>query len=324
MNSVKKYKYLVVNGCSQTYGQMCPVNETWAVKLANRLGLELINLASAGSGWYKVETSTLSFINGNRDILDECFFILQKSALDRRVNYGEIAINKSDIWEKWNIKYISNSDLIFQGYIDFKKHGFDEPIYNRLNDDTQQFQIYDELHDIGRTSNLVFFPEHKHYPNSRHFWKLGDNNDVTPPYIHDQFEELMLHWGLRISSLHLFLKHMGIDHLIVDGYSPFLSYKLNFRDYYDSEEEFEFVKKFWSTETDNPDDEMVYDFKNIKCGWIFDTIESKYKIDDVVLWSLYQFKTERLYNADGGHAGTLGMDIIEDVIYKNLVEKGWF
>jgi hypothetical protein len=43
-----------------------------------------------------------------------------------------------------------------------------------------------------------------------------------------------------------------------------------------------------------------------------------------VLWSLYQFKTERLYNADGGHAGPLGMDIIEDVIYKNLVEKGWF
>jgi hypothetical protein len=41
---MKKYKYLVVNGCSQTSGQMCPVSETWAVKLANRLGLELINL----------------------------------------------------------------------------------------------------------------------------------------------------------------------------------------------------------------------------------------------------------------------------------------
>ena len=106
---MKKYKYLVVNGCSQTSGQMCPVSETWAVKLANRLGLELINLASAGTGWYKVETSTMSFINNNKDILDECFFILQKSELARRVNYEELAVNKSDIWEKWNIKYMSFS-----------------------------------------------------------------------------------------------------------------------------------------------------------------------------------------------------------------------
>jgi hypothetical protein len=324
MNNTKKYKYLVVNGCSQTSGQNCPISETWAVKLANRLGLELINLASAGTGWYKVETSTMSFINGNRDILDECFFILQKSALDRRVNYEEIAVNKSDIWEKWNINYMSQPDLAFQGYIDFEKHGFTKPTYHRLDDVNQQFQLYDGLDDILKTSKLGFFPEHKHYPNSRHFWKLGDNNDIPPPFIHEQFEELMLHWGLRISSLHLFLKNMGIGHLIVDGYSPFLSYKLNFRNYYDSNNEFEFVNKFWSTETDNPDDEMVYDFKNIKCGWIFDTIESKYKIDDVVLWSLYQFKTERLYNADGGHAGPLGMDIIENVIYKNLVEKEWF
>ena len=322
---MKKYKYLVVNGCSQTSGQMCPVSETWAVKLANRLGLELINLASAGTGWYKVETSTMSFINGNRDILDECFFILQKSELARRVNYEEIAVNKSDIWEKWNINYMSQTDLAFQGYIDFEKHGFTKPKRHRLDDVNQEFQLYDELGDFCEISKLGFFPEHKHYPNSRHQWKLGDNNDIDPPYIKGQFEELMLHWGLRISSLHLLLKNMGIGHLIVDGYSPFMSYKLNFRDYYHTSDEFEFVNKFWSTETDDPTDEMVYDFKNIKCGWIFDMIEPKYKIDDVVLWSLYQFKPhDTSYNVDGGHAGPKGMDIIEGVIYKNLLEKNWF
>jgi len=322
---MKKYKYLVVNGCSQTSGQMCPVSETWAVKLANRLGLELINLASAGTGWYKVETSTMSFINGNRDILDECFFILQKSELARRVNYEEIAINKSDMWDKWNVGYMSKPDLVFQGYIDFEKHGFKKPKKYRLDDEYQEFQMYDNLEYNPETSKLPFFPEHKHYPNSRHFWKWGENHDIHPPYVKEQFEELMLHWGLRISSLHLLLKNMGIGHLIVDGYSPFMSYKLNFRDYYENEAEFGWINKFWSTETDDPMDEMVYDFKNIKCGWIFDMIEPKYKIDDVVLWSLYQFKPhDTSYNVDGGHAGPKGMDIIERVIYKNLLEKNWF
>jgi len=322
---MKKYKYLVVNGCSQTSGQMCPVSETWAVKLANRLGLELINLASAGTGWYKVETSTMSFINNNKDILDECFFILQKSELARRVNYEEIAINKSDMWEKWNVGYMSKTDLVFQGYIDFEKHGFKKPKKYRLDDEYQEFQMYNNLEYEPATSKLPFFPEHKHYPNSRHFWKWGENHNIDPPYVKEQFEELMLHWGLRISSLHLLLKNMGIGHLIVDGYSPFMSYKLNFRDYYESETEFGWINKFWSTETDDPTDEMVYDFKNIKCGWIFDMIEPKYKIDDVVLWSLYQFKPhDTSYNVDGGHAGPKGMDIIEGVIYKNLLEKNWF
>lgn len=304
---------------------MCPVSETWAVKLGKRLGLEVINLASAGSGWYKVETSTMSFINNNRDILDECFFILQKSELARRVNYEEIALSPSDVWEKWNINLLSKTDLVFQGYIDFEKHGFEKPKRYRPDFKNQEFQMYDTLEYNPETQKLGFFPEHKHYPNSRHFWKLGDNHDIDPPYVKEQFEELMLHWGLRISSLHMVLKNMGIGHLIVDGYSPFMSYKLNFRDYYASESEFEWIKKFWSTETDDPTDEMVYDFKNIKCGWIFDMIDPKYKIDDVVLWSLYQFKVHGTsYNVDGGHAGPKGMDIIEDVIYKNLLEKGWF
>jgi hypothetical protein len=70
---------------------------------------------------------------------------------------------------------------------------------------------------------------------------------------------------------------------------------------------------------------MIYDFKNIKSKWIFDSIDIKYKIDDVVLWSLYQFKPHQSeWNIDGGHAGPKGMDLITDVLYKNLIQKGWF
>lgn len=324
---MKKYKYLVVSGCSQTHGQGCHIDKIWAKILADKLGLELVNLASAGSGWYHVEASITSFINNNRNIIDECFFILQKSALERRVNYEELPMCRTDVWEKWNMKYISPIAVNCIGYNDWDKFGMGEfkPDwwnYDRNPKNPQSLSMWGGIHDAN--VNLTYFPEHKHFPNSRNFWKLGENHDVNPPHISEQFEELMLHWAFRISSFHLFLKSNNIDHIIVDGYSPFLSYKLNFENYYDTDDEYQMVKHFWSMETDDPEDEMVYDFKNIKSGWIFDSIDIRNKIDDVVLWSLYQFKECTEWNVDGGHAGPKGMELMEAVIYKNLVKKGWF
>ena len=133
--------------------------------------------------------------------------------------------------------------------------------------------------------------------------------------------------GRKIYSFHLFLKSLNIDHVIVDGYSPFVSHNLNFENYYESEEEFKWVNEFWSTSVVNekdPNDIMVYDFKNIDSKWIYDSIDIKNKIDDVVLWSLYQFKTHGTeWNLDGGHAGDKGMSLIKDVIKQNLEKKGW-
>lgn len=325
---MKKYKYLVVSGCSQTHGQNCVKNKIWAKLLADRLDLELINLASAGGGWYHVETSVSSFINNNRDIVNECFFILQKSALDRRVNYEELPQCRTDVWEKWNIKFLSPIATMCHGYVNWDKFNMSSfrPEWWREDDNLnlpQNLSMWGEMDNAN--TNLIYFPEHKHYPNSRHYWKLGKNHDINPPHISEQFEELMLHWATRISSFHLFLKSNSIDHIIIDGYSPFLSYKLNFKNYYDTDEEFQMVNQFWGTESNDPDDEMIYDFKNIKCGWVFDRIDNRYKIDDVVMWSLYQFKPHRTdWNVDGGHAGPKGMHLIEHVIYKNLLEKGWF
>lgn len=324
---MKQYKYLVVSGCSQTQGQGCSYNNTWAKLLADQLDLTLINLASSGSGWYHVETSISSFINNNSDILESCFFILQKSQLDRRINYEELPHCRTDIWEDWNIKYLSPIAINCLGYKDWDKFGmakYKPKQWTHLTDFDMQnnAKMWCELNEVK--TDLFFLPEHKHYPNSRHHWKLGDNHDIMPPYIYDQFEELMLHWATRMSSFHFLLKSNNIDHIIVDGYSPFVSYKLNFRNYYDTNDEYHMNNKFWSKETDNPDDEMAYDFKNIKCGWIFDSIDARYKIDDVVLWSLYQFKETTDWNVDGGHAGPDGMKLIKHVIHKNLIEKGWF
>jgi len=326
------YKYLVTNGCSQTQGQNCPRTEIWANKLANKLGLKLINLASPGSGWYKVESSTLSFINNNQDIIDECFFILQKSELNRRPHTEEIPLIRTDRWEDYNIKFLSQVDLAYHGFKDHKKFDANISFYDLeqwgwpVDDKTNGVGLFNDAKDNQRYVQLNFLPEHKHYPNSRNHWKLGPDHTEMPPYIHEQFEEMMLHWGTRISGIHHILKSQNIGHIIVDGYSPFMSHGLKFKNYYDTDDEFEWVKEFWSTNNiDDDDDGMIYDFKNIKSKWIFDSIDIKYKIDDVVLWSLYQFKPHQSeWNIDGGHAGTKGMDLITDVLYKNLIQKGWF
>jgi hypothetical protein len=321
---ISKYKYLVVSGCSQTQGQNCHRDRIWPKLLADRLGLELINLATPGAGWYTLENAILSFVSNNQNILNECFFILQQSMLERELDYNQISICPTDYHEKWNMKFVPKNMVRFLGYNNSENFGFDLP-FQRNSDIDQVRDLYDGLDDYIKASKLGYFPEHRHYPNTRHFWKLGDNHDIDPPYIQEQFNELMLHWGYRMSSLHYLLKNKNVDHIMIDGYSPFLSYKLDFRNYYDTDDEFEMIKRFWSTKIDEEDEDeiMLYDFKNTTAGWIFDDIDSKYKIDDVVIWNLYMFKHLTSWNVDGGHAGPKGMELIEKVIYQNLQEKSW-
>lgn len=326
-----KYKYLVTAGCSLTFGQGCEYEKTYPSLLANKLGLKLINLAVCGTGWYSLQTSITSFINNNKDILHECFFILQSSTLERRVNYNEIPIVRSDVWEDYNIQFVSKIHTCALGWKDWEK-------YYDINKKPEGFTYNNRSgnhiftpHEID--CNVSFFPEHKLYPNSRNRWKYPtEHGDITPPYIHQQFEGLIEHWAQQISSFHLFLKTNNINHIIIDGYVPFVSYKLNFRNYFKSEIEYDMTKKFWSIDSndlnekiESNDEYMIYDFKNIKSGWMFDLIDSKYKIDDVVIFNLFFWNLHGTeWNLDGGHAGPKGMELISEVIHTNLIEKKWF
>jgi hypothetical protein len=320
----KKYKYLVTNGCSQTSGDGCDREKTWPVKLANKLGLELINLATTSTGWYHIQNSTTSFIHNNKEIINDCFFIFQISQLDRRLNQDEVPIVRTDIWEKWNIKYLSKSANSAKGFIEWEKYtDFVKPEHWDI--------LYPQHTTTYLDSNkiwpyLFFFPEHRHYSNKNNVWKIGPNNDQIPPYIHEQFEELMIYWGREISSFHLLLKQIGIDHIIVDGYSPFVSHELNFKNYYENEQEFDFIKRFWYKEPmpEDQDEIMLYDFKNIKGKWLYDLIEDKYKITNTILWNSFLNQYGKEWSPDGGHAGPKGMDRILEVIWDNLTEKGWF
>jgi hypothetical protein len=321
---MKKYKYLVTNGCSQTTGQNCVLEETWPVKLSNKLRLELINLAAPGTGWYHIQNSTMSFIQNNKEILDECFFIFQISMLDRRLNYEEIPIVITDIWENWNIKYMSKSANSAKGFIDWNRYS-EYPKPDKWDEAYPQFtSVYNNANEIW--PQLLFFPEHRHYSNNNNVWKIGPNTDKIPPYINEQFEELMIYWGREISSFHLFVKQLGLNHIIVDGYSPFLSHQLNFDNYYENEQEFDFIKRFWNKDPMSEDqpEVMLYDFKNIKGKWLFDLIDDKYKITNAILWNAYINQWGEEWSPDGGHAGPKGMDRILVMLYDNLINKGWF
>lgn len=323
---MRKYKYLVTIGCSQTAGQgVSGVEKTWTSLLAKRLGLEPINLSVPGSGWYAVKANIVSFIEGNKDKIHDCFFILQKSTLERRLNYADLPYCRTDIWEEWNVKYLSPHSVACLGYKDWGKYDDISRKPEGWKPDITSNGMWGDEHNMP--NRLNFFPEHRHYPNSRHLFKIGHNHEIWPPFIHEQFEQLMFHWAYEMQTLHLFLKSLDIDHLMVDGYSPFLSHKLNFRNYYESDDDFQFVNDFWSTKKLFHDEEdiMLYDFKNIKAKWIFDSIDIKYKIDDVILWMLYFVNiTSQSVCYDGGHAGPEGMIRIEKCIYQNLIEKGWF
>lgn len=319
---LKKFKYLVTVGCSFTYGQNCNPEYHFTKLLAEKLNLELINLSAPGTGWYHVETLVTQFIHNNQEKVKDCFFILQISQLSRRPNYAEVPVIRSDFWEKYGIKYVTQAACAATGFWDWNKfsNGYKKP---------KKFITGDSFSDcwIGEgeiDAEFIFFPEHRHYPNSRNPWMV---NGKIPPYFDDLFDEYMIQWAKEFYSFHLFLESMNANHIFVDAYSPFMSYELNFTNYYQSDEEFDFVKLFWSnSKMENDEDEIyLYDFTKTKAGWLFDKIPKKNKITDVVLFSFLLYNCgDELWTPDNGHAGPKGMSVIYKTLYKILKEKGWF
>jgi hypothetical protein len=341
MTQIKK---IVTVGCSLSQGFFCEADKIYSKILSDRFGCLNINLSVPGSGWNDIESTTLSFIQNNKNILDETIFIIQNSTIDRSLNYNEIPLYKTDVWEKYNIDYVTMTNLSYLGSNNHNKFKYPKPLMDshgvyqtsteRYNKNEIHFlpiklKPYNEYksNDFKKSekwAKLKFFPIHKHYENPKFPWKLGKDLDVIPNLIQEQFQQLMFYWGKKMLSFHLLLKKLSINHIFVDGYTPFLSNNLEFENYYDTDEEFLYVQKFWNLKNDD-DSVYSYDFKNIKSKWMFDLIDKKNKIDDVVLWSLFQFKDiPSDWNKDGVHAGYKGHKLISEVLEKNLIKKGFF
>ena len=311
---MSKPKYLVVIGCSLSFGQEVEYDETWGYQLAKELGLQLINLASGGSGFYYIEDVLNQFIIKNKQNLKDYFFIIQNSELNRCIDYQNISFiphNNQEL-KKHGIKVLSKvSSLMLGG------DKINRDCSPRDKTEVKFWQTYEE--DFN-------FPNHRVNPNHRNPWYIKDGeNEIYPPDIEIQFQNLMNHWSYKNLSIHSLLKGLGVKHLLVDGYFPLLSHKLNFRKYKEYEvNDYDFTQMFWSNESsvDDEDNVMLYDFENIECADYISQISSENKIDDCVLWTLFAFRQPQTdWNIDGGHPGKKGHEIISKVLLKNIQEK---
>ena len=307
-------KTLVVIGCSLTFGQDVKYEETWGYLLAKELGLDYLNLGCGGTGWYYVEEVVKTFVLENQENIDDYLFVIQKSEFNRRPNYEEISLTPTENknLKKYNINLIPRIAYEFIG----PKEGV------RSCEPIAEFDQYSWVHDFN-------IPNHRVNPNHRNAWWVDVNKDgkKSPhPKTDIMVESLLTHWGYSIFGLHKFLKEFNAKHILVDGYFPILSCKMNFKKYdcFDKDE-FELTQDFWSDKPmKNDEDEiLLVNHNNPKLINILDKIDIKNKIDDVVLWSTFFWKEHHSeYNIDGGHPGPKGHINIKNVILENIKQKG--
>lgn len=308
-----KYKTLVVVGCSLTFGQYVKYDETWGYLLAKELGLDYVNLGCGGTGWYYAEEVVKTFVLENQENIDDFLFIIQKSELNRRPNYEEVAFIpvQNENLKKYNINLIPRIAYEFIG----PKEGVRscEPIAG--------FDQYSWVHDFN-------VPNHRVNPNFRNQWWVDLDNKGEPaphPNTDIQVESLLTHWGYSIFGLHKFLKEFNVKHILVDGYFPLLSCKMNFKKYdCFNDDEYQLTKDFWSSKSMEGDEDeiLLVNHDNPKLINIIDKIDTQNKIDDVVLWMTFFWKAHSTdWNVDGGHPGTKGHQAIKEIILENIKEK---
>lgn len=310
---MSSYKTLVVVGCSLTFGQGVKYEETWGYLLAKELGLEYLNLGAGGTGWYYVEEVMKTFVLENQENINDYLFVIQKSELNRCPNYDDISFVpvENETLNRVNINLLPQRAYEFIGPSEGKRTC--EPI-TIIKEDSW-------LNDFN-------IPNHRVNPNHRNQWWVDVNNDgkkAPHPKMDIQVESLLTHWGYSIFGLHKFLKEFNTNHILVDGYFPILSCKMNFKKYdCFSEDEFELTQDFWSSKPMEGDEGQILlvNHDNPKLIKIMDKIDIQNKIDDVVLWSTFFWKHHNSeYNLDGGHPGPKGHLIIKDVILENIKEK---
>lgn len=309
-----KPKYLVIIGCSLSFGQDVEYEETWGYYLAKELGLELINLSSGGIGFSYIEDVLNQFIIKNKENIQEYFFIIQNSELNRCYDYQNYCYipHKNKTLEKYGIDVLSRvSSLMIGG--------------DKINRDCSP-RDENEVKYYYQYTNEFNFPNHRVNPNFRNPWYIEVNDEkIEPPEIDKQFQNLINHWSYKNLSIHNLLKGLGIKHLLVDGYFPLLSHQLEFRNYSEyQDDDFYFTKQFWSNEEiiDGETEIKLYDFKNIHSKEYIKQISSQNKIDDCVLWTLFSFREPQTdWNLDGGHPGVKGHKLIFKVLHQNIIEK---
>lgn len=178
INPSKKYKSLLVCGCSFTQGDNFTKNYSWGDSLAKRLGCEKIPVGMAGSSNYAIMSQCVSYCENN-DMRDVCVGIQWSQSVRREiwsdVDKSYFVVN-SDIFngETYSIPWINFEDKEF-----FSKN---EKFFNSIWWDYQE--------NIMRTTHYMILV--KNYLISKNidfvmFEGIGSIMDHLPEFGENEF-----------------------------------------------------------------------------------------------------------------------------------------
>jgi hypothetical protein len=107
-------KYLVVCGDSFTEGHIMGERASWAYHLAEKMNLELVNLACGGVGNEWISNTVISYLNTMEISIDEVIVMIAWSDVSRQLSY----FNNIEGEQQPNIFHIVPADLLAEEFIE--------------------------------------------------------------------------------------------------------------------------------------------------------------------------------------------------------------
>lgn len=252
-----KIDKVIVWGCSISYGLNADKDKIYGQRVADWLGVPLINLSISGAG----------NIVGSNIILNKPIEFFKNSLVLFQTSYFERQIDKD---------LIPNPFYGNRFYKEVNSNSF------RVDEFREEFGIKEE--GLRIDDWVGYWTEYENFYN-RKYWKYKE--DFNHIKWVDYLKELFKQNSYSIYLVHKWFQKNEIDHLFFDIPIPIMGYKLNYTDHHILNSTF-FAKsmiRFLSGESDIKN--CFYNtFKNEDFFFI-DEIDEKNKITDILIEPLY-------------------------------------
>ncbi len=252
-----KIDKVIVWGCSISYGLNADKDKIYGQRIADWLGVPLINLSISGAG----------NIVGSNIILNKPIDFFKNSLVLFQTTYFERQIDKD---------LIPNPFYGNRFYKEVNSNSF------RVDEFREEFGIKEE--GLRIDDWVGYWTEYENFYN-RKYWKYKEEFNHTKWV--DYLKELFKQNSYSIYLVHKWFQKNEIEHLFFDIPIPIMGYKLNYTDHHILNSTF-FAKsmvRFLSGESDIKN--CFYNtFKNENFFFI-DEIDEKNKVTDILIEPLY-------------------------------------
>ena len=294
-----KIDKVIVWGCSISYGLNADKDKIYGQRVADWLGVPLINLSISGAG----------NIVGSNIILNKPIEFFKNSLVLFQTTYFERQIDKD---------LIPNPFYGNRFYKEVNSNSF------RVDEFREEFGIKEE--GLRIDDWVGYWTEYENFYN-RKYWKYKE--DFNHIKWVDYLKELFKQNSYSIYLVHKWFQKNEIEHLFFDIPIPIMGYKLNYTDHHILNSTF-FAKtmiRFLSGESDIKN--CFYNtFKNEDFFFI-DEIDEKNKITDILIEPLYSgndttiwkewLMPDRPYGTpDPCHPNEIGHEKIFEVLKKYI------